>query len=155
MTFAELNTFSAQNKPAVDFFNALLPFALSVIVAYIAFAQWRVSKNKLKLDLFDKRFQVFTASKDFIAYCLTHSYRPTNEAKNEFLQKTKGAEFLFNNKIRNLVDEIWSKSSELESYSYDQNTAEHAKERHACATWLALKLESINKDFSPFMRLRH
>ncbi|MFZ5531620.1 MAG: hypothetical protein ACOY4U_11310 [Pseudomonadota bacterium] len=155
MTWAEINAFSVQNKSALDFFSALLPFVLSVIAAYIAFAQWRVNKNKLKLDLFEKRFQVFTAAKDFIAHCLTNGYRPTQEAKHEFLQRTKGAEFLFNKKVKELVDEIWSKSVELEGYSYDQNTAEHAKERHACATWLSNKLNSINKDFAPFMSLRH
>lgn len=154
MTLACINAFAQENKPALDFFAALLPFVLSLVAAYIAFAQYRVNRNKLKFDLFEKRFKVFIAAKDFIAHNLT-SQRPTAEAKLDFIVNTRGAEFLFDSNVKYIIDEIWKKSVDLESYSYDESTATHARERHASSTWLANKLNSIDDDFIKYMRVKH
>jgi len=45
----------------IDIFAALLTPAIAILASYIAVRQWLTNKNKLKLDLFDKRYAVFEA----------------------------------------------------------------------------------------------
>ena len=41
--------------------QAVGPTIVAVIVAYVAIRQWLTARNKLKLDLFDKRLAIYTA----------------------------------------------------------------------------------------------
>ena len=43
---------------------------IAVFAAYTAFQQYQVSKNKLKLDLFEKRFSVFVGTRMFLSLIL-------------------------------------------------------------------------------------
>lgn len=44
---------------AIEGFKLGSTFALGLLVAWIAFQQWQTAKNKLALDLFDRRFKNF------------------------------------------------------------------------------------------------
>ena len=45
----------------VPVLSALLTPTIAIITTYIAYEQWRTNRNKLKLDLFDRRFAVYDA----------------------------------------------------------------------------------------------
>lgn len=47
------------------FFSSVALF-LSFAVAIIAALQWRVADNKLRLDLFDRRYKVYDATRKFL-----------------------------------------------------------------------------------------
>ena len=42
-----------------DYVAALTPALIAVFVAFVAYRQWMVARQKLRLDLYDKRFTVF------------------------------------------------------------------------------------------------
>ena len=44
--------------------SALLTPAVAVFGIFIAYRQWRLAQEKLKLDLFDKRFEVYEAARE-------------------------------------------------------------------------------------------
>jgi len=49
--------------------SLLSPIATLIVglaVAIIAWQQWRVAKDKLRLDLFDRRYKVFEATRTFL-----------------------------------------------------------------------------------------
>jgi hypothetical protein len=50
-----------------DAFFSIATLFLSIAVAIIAALQWRVAHNKLRLDLFDRRYQVYDATRKFLA----------------------------------------------------------------------------------------
>lgn len=50
--------------------SSLLVPVIAVLGAVIAYRQWRVAQNKLKLDLFDRRFAIFDAARKLIASIL-------------------------------------------------------------------------------------
>jgi hypothetical protein len=55
--------------PCVDYIASFLPIAtffLSVAVAIVALLQWFVARNKLRLDLFDRRYKVYEATQKFV-----------------------------------------------------------------------------------------
>jgi hypothetical protein len=55
----------------IDVLSALLTPTIAILGIYIAYQQWRTNKNRLKLELFDKRYEIFTNIKKFIANILT------------------------------------------------------------------------------------
>jgi len=50
-----------------DLLKASLPLAIAGAVAYVAWQQWLTAKNKLALDLFDRRFAVWRRIQEKIA----------------------------------------------------------------------------------------
>ena len=51
----------------------LAPAATLIVglsVAFIAWQQWQLARNKLRLDLFDRRYKVFEATRRFLAVIL-------------------------------------------------------------------------------------
>jgi hypothetical protein len=51
----------ARFQRAVTPFVSIATLFLSVAVAVIAWQQWRVADNKLRLDLFERRYKVYDA----------------------------------------------------------------------------------------------
>ncbi len=42
-----------------DYVSALTPALIAVFVAFVAYRQWMVARQKLRLDLYNKRFAIF------------------------------------------------------------------------------------------------
>ena len=42
-----------------DYASALTPTLIAIFVAFVAYRQWKVARQKLRLDLYNKRFAVF------------------------------------------------------------------------------------------------
>lgn len=87
---------------------------ISVIAASISWQQSQTNKNKLKLDLFDRRFAVYWAAKMLIGeiyYDLTVS----DEALHTFGKKTEQADFLFGNDIVAFLEETRKNALKLRS----------------------------------------
>ncbi len=66
----------------------------ALIVGYIAWRESKTSREKLKLDLFDRRFAVFRSAEDFIYAVLADPSVPI-EHVHAFNHGTKQASFLF------------------------------------------------------------
>lgn len=93
--------------------SALLTPIIAVVGAYIAWQQWRTNRNKLKLDLFDRRFGVYDATRNLIRDVLTQTH-PSDEQLLKFRANTGEASFLLNQTIaKYLTDEMWNKAADL------------------------------------------
>lgn len=53
--------------PYAPLIQAGTTFAVGLAVAYIAWRQWKTAREKLALDLFDKRFEVYRTIADYYA----------------------------------------------------------------------------------------
>ena len=54
----------------VDFWK-LVTVLIALFAAYVAYQQFRLGREKFKLDLFEKRFQVFAAARRLLSHVLT------------------------------------------------------------------------------------
>jgi hypothetical protein len=84
----------------------------AAIAATIQYRQWKTAnaaaqtaKNKLKLDLFERRFDVFTAASEVIEMCSGEIDNTTKPPK-DLLYRLSGAEFLFNQAIGDYLDGV-------------------------------------------------
>jgi len=67
---------------------------LDISVAIVAWLQWWIALNKLRLDLFDRRYKVYDATRTFLAAILREA-KFTNSKLFEFYAGTSDAEFLW------------------------------------------------------------
>lgn len=91
-------------KPA-NAIATLLPiatFCLSVAVGLIACLQWRVARNKLRLDLFDRRWQIYAATSKFVD-AINNDPENVGSYMNDFNAGTSNAEFLFDSDVVNYI----------------------------------------------------
>lgn len=83
----------------------------------------RTAKNKLKLDLFEKRFVVYDSAQKYMLTALTRDTTPEDEI--EYLQATQGARWLFDEHISNLLEkELWTLCTHLRAL---QKTLEYQR----------------------------
>ena len=92
----------------------LLTVLLAVFAAYIAYQQFRLQREKFKLDLFEKRFQVFAASRKLLSIILQDARL---ELKDLFEYRGAVAEaaFLFGEDITTYLREIDKKALRMHS----------------------------------------
>ena len=75
------------------FFPAVTLF-LSLTVVIIAVLQWRLADNKLRLDLFDRGYKVYDATRNFVAVIIKEATF-TDSQLVDFNIGTSDAKFLF------------------------------------------------------------
>ncbi len=92
---------------------------IAVMVAFIGFLQYLnnrkmklISEEKLKLDLFEKRFKVYQAAQEIIRM-ITADKTPNFEAMSNFNDKTSEAIFLFDEKLHDYLDNIYKRAHYL------------------------------------------
>jgi len=139
-------------EPVIDLLTSMIPIVLAILGGYIAIQQYKNARRKLKLDLFDKRFPVFQSTRNYIGQVITGDYKD-KAVQQEFLVKTRGAGFIFDQATKAYIDEVWEKSVDLEGWSQDQNTSEHSDQRAAHLKWFTSELSKIEERFRKYMQL--
>jgi hypothetical protein len=72
----------------------IVALVAALIAGSIAYRQWRTARNKLKLDLFEKRLQVYEAAVEVINL-MTRPYAPDREELDKQVAKFVSARWLF------------------------------------------------------------
>jgi hypothetical protein len=145
--------------------SSQLPYSLQIIaaliagfVAYIAWQQWRTAEKKRNQDLFDKRFAVFVAARDFLGDIQLHG-KPSRKAIRAYVIGTSGAQFLFNDDVHLYLKEIIERALRLD---YFEGRAEHLRDgdkrrgdaidaAQEQSSWLLDQVEILEEKFKPFL----
>src|SRR4051812_16672252 len=92
----------------VQVLAALLTPLIAVITTYIAIQQYRTQKLKLRHELYDRRFQVYKQTLEFIQYsvsCKTNSF--SKERLDQFGAVKEASFFLFDNDVAVVLNELY------------------------------------------------
>src|SRR4051812_29661402 len=98
-----------------DIVPYLAPSATLIVglsVGFIAWQQWQLAHSKLRLDLFDRRYKVFDATRIFLAV-IGRDSRFEESHLFEFDAGTSDAEFLFGSDIVNYLAEIRKRAIDM------------------------------------------
>jgi hypothetical protein len=115
-----LNLLAIEYKPVVDLFAALLTPVVAGIAVSIAWRQKQIAQNKLKLDLFEKRFACYKQVEGFIQHTAELQFKLPAEIDgylhrySRFLSETlETALFLFNDrKLEKWLEELKRKAAD-------------------------------------------
>lgn len=84
----------------LDFITAILPILISAVVAYMAHSQLQTNRLKLKLDLYNRRFNVYQSALNYYLdlYSKTTNKNRSENAGRKFVSSYRESKFLFDEK---------------------------------------------------------
>ncbi len=139
---------------------ACITIAIGFFVAFTAYNQYRLSKGKFKLDLFEKRFSIYKGTQVFLTHILVKA-KVDIELIHQFRADTQDATFLFDADITKYLKEIDSKSlelwqirNELEDVPKGQKRSEMCRVQTKAIGWLTSQLPVLKEKFAPYLEFK-
>ena len=110
--------------------NPILVIGFSTIVIGIctlalAYRQWRISKDNLRLNLYEKRYEIYLKALKFVAN-ISVNQKISLQDTLEFRRTTDQSKFLFEPEIQEYMDEIFNESGQ---YSATTRSLEPLQEK--------------------------
>ena len=131
------------------------------LIAFIAWQQWQVAGSKLRLDLFDRRYKVFDATRKFLAVILRDA-RFEDSQLFEFYAGTSDAEFLFGSDVVDYLAELRKRAIDMRTHQkvYEPLPVGperlcHVQAEHDQLVWLGDQLTTMSKTFRPYLGFSH
>jgi len=144
----------------VTVLNAGSTVLIAAFVAWIGCRQYRLGREKFKLDLFDKRFLVFAATRRF----LTHVLKQGNVSMEQLFEYRGGiaeATFLFDDSTVDYLESIderalrlWASTENLRSLPVGEARTKTAEEISEVLQWLTNQLPVLKTKFGPYLGFR-
>jgi hypothetical protein len=137
--------------------TAVLTPLLAVIIAYIAYRQWRTAQNRLKLDLFDRRLAIHSTARDLIATVTSYG-KIENKDMFAFLSGTPQARWLLNESIVEYLEkELWPRVTKLQELvdtldSPEVDRASNARQQRELKEWIAGQRSNLDALFDRFIK---
>ncbi|MFM0298252.1 MULTISPECIES: hypothetical protein [Paraburkholderia] len=142
--------------------SAFMVPTVAVLGVAIAYRQWRTAQNKLKLDLFEKRFAVYDASRRMLSAVMT-SGKVSDEEMFMFFAGTREAKWLLSAGVADYLDkelrlrmlQLQTLSAELEGLPVGTERSANVKTQSEIKTWMREQFDVLDAKFSPFLSLAH
>jgi len=138
-------------------FFSIATLFLSVAVVVIAWQQWRVADNKLRLDLFDRRYKVYDAARKFLAVIIRDATF-TDSQLFEFYGGTSDAEFLFSADVVQCLSQIRQRAIDMrtaqqlfEPLPVGHERSHHVQAAHEHRLWFGDQITAMTKVFTPYL----
>lgn len=136
---------------------ALLVFAGFGV--WIAYRQFIIAQTKVQIDLYDKRYPVFVAARDFISHVTTHG-NMTDAALVEYLRTITAARFLFDaamldylKSLKNAGIEIQALHDTFQPLPVGEQRAALARQKGERFIWVVAQFDLLEGKFAPYMQL--
>ena len=144
------------------YLTALLTPTLAVLGAHIAYRQWQLAQNKLKFDLFDRRFQVYEAARNLLASIMTSGKAQDDEVM-KFRIATREARWLLSQDVADYLDkqlhhkalDLQCLASELKGVGVGETRTKNVYAQADIKTWCMAQYDVLDQKFSPFLQLQH
>lgn len=141
---------------------ALLTPTVAILGSFIAYRQWRLAQNKLKLDLFGRRFSVYEAARTLIASIIT-SGKAKDEEVCKFLFATREAKWLLNASTSEYLEkqlyhkalDLQTLAAELEGVPVGEVRTRNVHAQAEIKKWFMAQYDILDQQFSTFLQLRH
>ncbi len=135
---------------------------IALLVAYIAFQQYKTAKDKLKLDLYNKRFKVYTAAKKLVGTAVAKGDLKQDDIFSFWIDVNE-AQFLFGkigNEIYVYMDLLNKQGFQLNYLgkrirdSQDNKEKENLLEkRDELFKWFEDQITELPKKFSKYLSI--
>lgn len=131
---------------------------VTLLGAVIAYRQWRTARDKLRLDLFDRRLAIHSVVRNFLGdYSASGAITP--EQERIYLVGISGCQWLFGPEVRHyLEDTFWRKVNELRYCRNSLDGLEPGEERTRLVTqqadlrkWFMAQYEVLDALLMPYL----
>lgn len=140
-------------KEFADVFSAFGTFIIGLIVAYIAYQQHKTNKDKLRLELYNKRFEIYTNLRELLKKYL--SRKLVDNDLIEFNSKIVEADFLFDGDIVNYLNEIFTTVAYQIDFIpeyIDRSRVKKYEHLEGDSMWLVQQISNSKSKFSKYLK---
>lgn len=136
----------------------VLTSILAVLTAWVATQQWWVNREKLRLDLYARRYAVFSAARQFAGVIVTNA-SVDETAQREFLSSKVEAAFLFHADVADYLGQLFRQSTMLHFHAVSQkgtdaDRASHIARENDLVVWFHEQMDQMEQVFSPYLRFQ-
>ena len=96
----------------IQILSGLLMPLIAIITVTILILQYILAKQRWRLDLYDKRYPVFSATMEYIGYIVKEK-KITDEEWWKFLRNSKDKVFLFGEDVQQFLKELYERGSDF------------------------------------------
>jgi hypothetical protein len=142
----------------------LFPIATLIFgcaVAYVAWQQWQIARHRLRLDLFDRRYKVYDATRKFLSIILREA-RFEDAQLFEFYAGTSDAAFLFDSPVVEYLEHVRKRAVNMRTHQsvYEHmpvgdERSRHVQAEHDDLVWLTDQLTGMTQVFNPYLSFSH
>ncbi len=142
--------------------TVLGPLIIAALVAYIAWQQWRTAKNRLKFDLFKKRFNAYQHLYNLVQE-ICQKGKATNDDYVRWRVETRDIKWLFSapfskyvyNELLPAVRQLSHIHTMIKNPAPDQDTDALIQKEVELASSFDDKLSVLDKKVSRDLKLKH
>lgn len=141
---------------------ALLTPTIAVFGAVIAYRQSTTARNKLKLDLFERRDVVYRATRDVLALGALMG-RIDDEDLTKFIQGSSGAQWLFGPEVTYyldgplmvMIEKLRTANAQMQATEPSQRLVEQYEAVRKLVKWFDVEQRELDAKFAKYLALRH
>ena len=141
--------------------SALLVPVIAFGAVLVAAMQWYLARQKLKLDLFDKRMEVHNSAHDYLG-SIVSSGSVSDAASHAFLRGTWQAKWLYSDEFAEYLREIYHKAINLDCLIKERAPLPIGEERTAnvrsqseIKKWVMRQHDALDEKSAPYLKLGH
>ena len=146
-----------------EFSKAMLTPMIAIVTAYIAWQQWKINKQKLSLDLYDRRLKVYEEVRQILSIILRDA-KASYDDLLKFYRTSSEADFLFGPDIQAYIDEIYQHGVQLQRWNseyrdYTQQIPDGYDHEKVCdgmhseLMWLTKQFEPAKEKFKVYLTI--
>ena len=147
--------------------SALLTPVVAILGVYIAYRQWRTAKDqattaseRLKLELFERRWTVYSAAQNLIK-SIIQSGTLDRDQELPFLLGISQARFLFDEDVcKYLNEELWGMAVDIQKINKTNNglaplAPEKGQKRHDLMLKITDQLKTPDEKMKPYLQFQN
>jgi hypothetical protein len=145
--------------------NVITPIATVIVagfVALISFLQWRISREKLRLDLYNRRFDIYTRVLDYYQELLKWHGTPEQLAlQKPFIKAVRESRFIFpeDSGVYKFLEEFSTHAFYISSFAETRDALAGTQEQVRLAlartdhvNWILKSMSTLEDKMSPCLR---
>ncbi len=143
-----------------EYIFTTITIIIGLFVAFTAYNQYRLSKEKFKLDMFDKRYGVYKNTLDFLIK-IRDTRKIEMEDIFEFKAGTQDSVFLFKEDIPDYLKNINKKAFELlgiheslDGVPKGEERSKMCRKQTDLSHWLTSQLPELKNKFAPYLKFK-
>jgi hypothetical protein len=144
----------------IKIFSALLTPIIAIVTTYIAVQQYRLSKFKVRHELFERRLAVYKAVMEFISSTSRHKSN-VDESAVRMIRETADSYFIFKTDIAEYIRVLYDKGIDLSTINLELSdpTMERgerklkSKERSDMLKWFGQQYDITSDKFRKYLAL--
>ena len=147
----------------LDISTRVIAVIVAFVVALVTILQWRTNKMRLRLEVFEKRYEIYRSIKHVLEYIVVHDdLDEIGEDKIErFVYGVSETEFLFDGDVYGYVDDLkakvmrWRIQNRMFSKIEDETRRrEKVKEVSQLFDWILKQPPILRSKMALFLKIR-